>query len=118
MVSVNEIRRKLAAFLADEIDLVSFEDWIAQATWNIGHSEGSSAARLAHRIELVLSEFSSGHLDMPSLRAELRPLVQSYWIEVDYAEPFRISTSASDQITFQAARFGQPVDISLSVEFV
>jgi len=81
-MSANEIRDRLASYLANEIPIDAFEDWIAQNTWNIHRSGNQEAERLAYAIEAKLAEFSGGHIDEPSLRSELSPLVTSYTPEL------------------------------------
>ncbi len=92
MANANEIRNKLASYLARELDLDAFEDWVVQNTWDV-RAQGSEEAReLAHAIELRLSEFSSEHMDEESLRRELLPLVQKHYVA--FGDP-RISTGTS-----------------------
>ncbi len=67
MISESEIRAKLADFVLGLRSLEELEEWLVQASWNM-HLDSSDRARsLASSMELVLAEFSSGHL----LRAEL-----------------------------------------------
>ena len=75
MVTAHDIREKVLAHLAGSLDLDTFEDWIAQNTWNI-HQWGASAAQnLAYTVELRLSEYSTGHLTDLDLRKHLADAV-------------------------------------------
>ena len=85
MVTAKEIQEKIASYVAHGIDLDAFEDWIAQSTWNIHQSEDIGAARLAHAVELRLSEHSSGHLPEPKLRQELSSLLVTPMIQFSQA---------------------------------
>jgi hypothetical protein len=77
MVTAKEIRAMLAKYIAAEINLDSFEDWIAQQTWGSRNGSDPSAAALAADIELRLSEYSSGHLPLEQMRDEFRDIARS-----------------------------------------
>ncbi|MGH2534188.1 MAG: hypothetical protein ACRDJW_18120 [Thermomicrobiales bacterium] len=64
---------QLSAFLADEISLDEFKDWLVDATWHLTPDDESSAARLAIRIKHRLAEHSSGYISDDALRQVLRP---------------------------------------------
>src|SRR5580698_7478841 len=90
MIAEHQIRQKLAKYLHDEISLDRFEDWLAERSWNMHRDSDESAQKLVSAIELRLAEYSSGHLDIRSLRDELIPLVTSYSAVVNFgpvAEP-------------------------------
>jgi len=71
MVSASQIREQIAEFLANRIDLDSFEDWIVRHTWNI-HLSGSVAAEdITFSVEGALSEYSNSQIDQRELRREL-----------------------------------------------
>jgi hypothetical protein len=99
-MSANEIRDRLASYLAKEIPVEEFEDWIAQNTWNIHQSGDASAESLAYTIEAKLAEFSGGHIEESALRDELSPLVTVYTpdLHVEWAsivgapEPVNLTT--------------------------
>lgn len=76
-MSANEIREQLASYLASEISVEEFEDWIAQRTWNIHQQPDEDCKKLAFAIEARLAEYSGGHIDESKLRQELAPLVTS-----------------------------------------
>jgi hypothetical protein len=82
LMSIKEIREQLAKYLANEISIDTFEDWVAQNTWNIHQSGDEAAQRIAYAIESRLAEYSGGFVTEPILRNALAPLVTSYEPEV------------------------------------
>jgi hypothetical protein len=74
MIKENEIRAELAKHLAGNQSLDSFEDWLVQQSWNMHRDSDRPAQSLASKIELLLAEYSSGHIDEDALYQELRPL--------------------------------------------
>lgn len=73
-----EIQDQLSSYLAGDIDLEAFEDWITVNGWN-SHLQGDSAGhKLRLNIEHLLFEFSDEHSgwmwDEDRLRQELAPL--------------------------------------------
>ena len=73
MIAELEIRKELSRFLTNEITLDDFEDWLISKSWNMHLDSSGEAQSLASEIELCLSEYSSGHLELEELRAELVP---------------------------------------------
>jgi hypothetical protein len=84
MISENEVRERLARYLRGEIALEQFEDWLVQRSWNMHRDSEPAAQKLVAAIELRLAEHSSGHLDEPSLRSELVPLVSRTTSEISF----------------------------------
>jgi hypothetical protein len=78
MVTAKEIQEQLASYVANGIDLDTFEDWIAQHTWNLHQSQDLVAMRLAYAIEFLLSEYSSNE---SALRNELSLVLQTPMIQ-------------------------------------
>jgi hypothetical protein len=70
------IRRHLVRYLAGQMSIDAFTDWLVGATWNIQNSGDAGASRLAYSVEHVLAEASDGLLTLDELRAELRGLTQ------------------------------------------
>jgi hypothetical protein len=81
-MSANEIRDRLANYLAKNVSVEDFEDWIAQNTWNIHQSGDEQAEKLAYSIESRLAEYSGSHIDENTLRRELSPMVTAYTPQV------------------------------------
>jgi hypothetical protein len=70
------IRDHLALFLAGDVSLGAFTDWLVGATWNIDTIGDAAASQIAYSIEFALAEHSSGLLSEDELRAELHHLSQ------------------------------------------
>lgn len=75
MISESQIFRQIERLLADEISLDAFEDWLVRSSWNMHLDSGSKAQSLVWKIELSLAEYSSEHVDVKELLAELKNLV-------------------------------------------
>jgi hypothetical protein len=77
MVSASEIRGQIAEFLANRIDLDSFEDWVVQHTWNV-HQSGSVAAEdVTFAVEEALSEYSNSQIGQRQLRSVLGQILSA-----------------------------------------
>ena len=76
MVSAQQVRDQLTAFLADQQSLKSLVEWLTRNIWN-SDTEASEATRLAGDIELILAEYSEQHIDGPELRRQLSGLLRS-----------------------------------------
>lgn len=113
MISESETRERLARYLANEISLDEFEDWLVQASWDAHLDSEQPAQRLAYAIELKLAEFSSGHLREEELREELRLLAEERTVCLwGGPQPAVVtSTGTSTAFTFRAVGLGQPVSI-------
>lgn len=66
----------LARYLADEVSLDDFKDWVVGATWDIEATDDPRAIDLTYEIKLLLAEQSGGFLSETALRWELQPLLQ------------------------------------------
>lgn len=98
MIAESEIRKQIAGFLANQISLDDFEDWIAQRSWDAHQDSDAAAQELAYAIELRLAEHSSGHLSEVELRHELTQFVQQYSLRVSFG-----SAASMDSYSFQAS---------------
>lgn len=78
MVTTKDIREHAASYLANGIDLDTFEDWVAQRTWNLHRLGDIEAQHLAYSVELLLSEHSSGDLSESALRQKMSLLLQAF----------------------------------------
>lgn len=95
MISELIVRERIADYLVGQLDLDSFEDWIAQNTWNV-HQWGTEALQeLAYTVEAKLAESSTED----SLRRELMPLVQEYRFDWSTVAGPRVTTSKSSHLT-------------------
>ena len=69
----DDIYHKLSAYLDGRIDLAEFHNWFIPATWDID-TEPDYVKNCAHRIQLLLAEFSNGDRSEQELRARLQEL--------------------------------------------
>lgn len=86
MIAEAQIRKELGRYLRRDLSLERFEDWIAQQSWNMHQDSSEQAQKLASAIELRLAEHSSGHLNEPALREELRQFANPPVVQVSFGE--------------------------------
>lgn len=86
MIAESQIRRELGRYLRRELSLERLEDWLAQQSWNMHKDSSEAAQKLASAIELRLAEHSSGHLDEPALREELRQFANPPMVQISFGE--------------------------------
>ncbi len=98
MVSAREIIEKIASFLAQGIDLDTFEDWIVQNTWNVHQWGNDDEQFLSYSLELQFSEHSSGHLDEKRMRNEISVLLANFSLRNLSIEAFQKQTTACNSI--------------------
>lgn len=105
MIAENSIRDKLNRFLKNEFSLDQLEDWLVQRSWNMHLDSEESAQKLASAIELRLAEHSSGHLDEPALREELRAFLTVSTTAVWFGEPAvaRVSQQPPNNVSVDSA---------------
>jgi hypothetical protein len=92
MVSVHQIRLRLADWINGEISLAEFEDWFVPETWDIHKLGDKEAEDLVDEIELNLSEYSGGYLSKEELQASLKRLVSPI-IVINWNRPDAIPVS-------------------------
>jgi len=73
-----ETRQWLGRYLAGEIPLRTFENWLVPMTWQSGEGTDPAVRDLLSEIELALAEYSSGHWTETELREHLRPLLARF----------------------------------------
>lgn len=112
-----EIRQKVAEYLNLRVTLRDFHRWFIPATWDVDQCGDHEARELAHTIDLLLAEYTNGHLSEDHLRREMRPLVEDYSVSVSFGTA---SCGVSQRVfTASAAKAqGQSVDILSSAVFV
>jgi len=71
MIQEFEIREKISEFLQYQISLGEFENWLVEHSWNMHLDSPYAAQELVSFIELVLSEYSNGHINTDELRERL-----------------------------------------------
>jgi hypothetical protein len=73
----NDIRERLARYLAGETSLDEFEAWFVPRVWQ-AQVTSRETRELIHSIDLLLAELTSGHLHASELADELRRLLATY----------------------------------------
>ena len=116
-MSANEIRQYLANYLAGNVSIADFEDWIAQSTWNIHQSGDEEAQEIGYLIEAKLAEYSGHAITEDGLRKELLPMVTFYTARLPFA-PARLPQLQSETKWYSGVlRIGASVDRSPAVVF-
>ena len=77
-----EIRDWLARYLSGEITLSEFRDWFIPATWDVESSGDFGAENFSYDLELLFSEFRSGHRTEQELKTLLMPEVVTYSVHM------------------------------------
>ena len=72
-----EIREQVARYITDEIDAVTLEDWLEDASWETGQT-GEMLAADALRL---LAEYANGDWTKSELREQLGALSRTYRLE-------------------------------------
>ena len=80
MISESQIFRQIERLLANKIGLDAFEDWLVRSSWNMHLDSDIKARGLVWKIELSLAEYSSEHVDVKELLAELKNLVPDWYV--------------------------------------
>lgn len=101
----HELNDRLSRYLAGQIDLSEFHDWFIPASWDID-AESQQFKRLAHRLQLLLAEFSNGDRDEQDLRNNFWSLLEraSVTVTIGQGLPASSSTSVTSQVVVPAAR--------------
>lgn len=91
-VTAFSLRERLTDLVEGKTTLDKFDEWFAVNTWD-DSNVSIDARQLACRVELILSEFSSGHWTWGEVLRELRSLTQS--IEVTWGGALIRTTGAN-----------------------
>lgn len=75
MISVNQIRDRLASYVANEIPFEQFEDWLLGHSWNLHRDSSEAAQKLVHEIKSAIYEYLDGDIEEPDLKLLLSPHV-------------------------------------------
>jgi len=108
MVTVSQIRDELIDFLAatdKEGTLVSFEDWIAKASWNMHLDSDIRAQQFVGEIQLSLAEMDAENLDLGWLLKKFRDSLSAFPIATPENQTITISTSSSTDFKRQEWAF-------------
>ena len=79
MIDVPDIRDQVVRCLQNQMALTDLNDWLTQRSWNMHLDSPLDAQRLAADLELLLAEYSLGHLSPEQLQDALNDLVRSSW---------------------------------------
>jgi hypothetical protein len=111
MITQSQIFRQIESLLANKISLGDFEDWLVRSSWNMHLDSGSEAQELVWKIELILAEHSSGHLDETELRAELKGLAPHLDDQTDWYASYEEANSVVTQCsaTYLDCSLFQPI---------
>ena len=99
------MRSWLRRYLAGEVSLAEFAARFTQSEWNLSERDGDAEDELVYEIELRLAEFSNGDWFEQELRDLLRPVANTYVIDVAPSTVVCRTGSASTT-TYQLVSFG------------
>jgi hypothetical protein len=114
------IRERLATYLAKEISLHEFEDWLFPETWDVDQLGDLALTNLVYGIKLRLAEFSNGDWTEDELRSLLRPFIEKYDISSPHNQ-IRAqygTSSINSQVPSTTIYSGLRVDIKSSTVYV
>lgn len=93
------LREHLARVIAGEESLRDFQAWFVPAFWDEDPTTESREQRLAHQVELVISEYTSGGWTIDQMRSLLRGLLGTPVIEAQWAGGFpRLVTGTTSRL--------------------
>jgi hypothetical protein len=100
-----EIADRLSRYVAGQIELSEFHNWIIPATWDID-AEPEQVKSVVHRVQLLLAEFSNGDRTEEDLRSCLWGVLNrsSVMVVVGTTEIGSSSTSTIQEVQTPAAR--------------
>lgn len=75
MTLEREIRDKLTDYVTEQITLEALQDWLAPLLWDIEEANEPAASKLAYSVELLISEYSAGHLRKAEFARKMDALV-------------------------------------------
>lgn len=109
-----QLREQIAKLHQGELSLDEFEDWFAQASWNIHKSARLGLQRMVYAVELRLAEHDSGHLPERDLVRELgvllhAPMVFSLGDSPEIESGSSVSVNQSPSLAFQSVGIGSAV---------
>lgn len=94
----SELRERLTRFINEDDEVREFQDWFVPTFWDESDLDGS-VIRLAHEVELVISEYTSGAWPLDETRALLRGLLGTPVIEAQWWGGFpRVVTGTTSRL--------------------
>lgn len=106
MVHVSQIRDRLIDFLAvkdQEGALASFEEWLAESSWNMHLDSDIQAQKFVGEIQLYLAEMDAENRDYDWLLKKFRSVLTSFPIQ--RSETQFVSSGSSTVLKFQKWAF-------------
>ena len=112
MITVEQIREHLLNLLAKPAgSLDDFDEWFAQASWNMHQDSDLMAQKFASAIELRLAEYESQSLSQDQLREELTKLLREYSVKLSM-QPVTVIAGTSSSFScpeWPFVSFGRPL---------
>jgi hypothetical protein len=94
MISVDQIRLKIADYLDDRIQIGELEDWILANAWNVHRFANQQTVNLVHWIEGRILDFDAGAISLSTLRSEMTEAAETIrpfaFAERLYAKPIEL----------------------------
>jgi hypothetical protein len=106
MQLIEELYRKISAYLAKESSLDDFRCWFVLKTWDAQHQSDDLLASLVREIDIRLIEVSNGDLPESELRNKLISLASTRVIRTG-----NVTSGSSSSIINQPPVVVRPVDI-------
>lgn len=105
MINSSDVRQHLALVASGEFSLDAFEDWLAQASWNMHRDSAEDAMALVSSIHSLFALRDDRAIDINGLRRELLALLGepvrnrpvALWESVNGSSPARFSLSINYQ---------------------
>jgi hypothetical protein len=71
------IRERVNSFLAGDLTLLQFQDWLVANTWDVEEQGDPHATDLTYEIKLALAEHSRGDISEDELRERMSQAVKT-----------------------------------------
>ena len=108
---IEQMSAKVVNFLLRQINVSEFHDWFIPATWDID-DESEEVKRFAHRVQLVLAEFSNGDRTEDEAREAiqdfLNPQSRTLTVTITVGEISKVSARRSKDL-MKETQVGQRV---------
>jgi hypothetical protein len=72
-----DIRERVAAFLAGELELHLFQEWLVANTWDVEERGDPTATDVTYEIKLALAEHSRGDISGNELRDRMSEAIKT-----------------------------------------
>jgi hypothetical protein len=108
MITVDQIREKLRAVASKRLDLDRFDEWLSQQSWDMHQDSTEEAQKLVGKVELVLSDFDNGELNIEEVCLKFRGLAAIFEALSADASASPDNQMAVSQFEWKAASGKQP----------